>query len=432
MAAEHDEAMTVVEEALRLAGDPQGYEQSAALGAELAKLSHPARPDVDWARVERLCLAQFREHGVELQSAAAFALAQAQRRGLPGLDDGLGLVERLLLGDWERLWPPALSVRREILAWLFAQLRPWLRGLQLSAEEQSELLRLDDQLNRLAELLWRHEPAPLPALQALRGQVQVLLRRLVPDAAVAKVATGAPAESEESVAEPTAVGLGETGSTARAMLPTRRQTPRKPSNNAPAVVVLKLGSVEPPVDRQAARKRRPLWAWLLLLGVLVVLTVLFTWAHSQWRQGTKGPDQAKPAATGPASGADAPSVSIAPIRLDGQLLFPPGKAELKPDSTKMLVNSLIDIKAQPGWLIVITGHSDSTGDPQRNLELSRSRAAAVRDWMQRMGDIPDDCFVVRGAGSSEPIAADDSEEGRNANRRVEITLVPAGGACEKP
>jgi Outer membrane protein and related peptidoglycan-associated (lipo)proteins len=130
------------------------------------------------------------------------------------------------------------------------------------------------------------------------------------------------------------------------------------------------------------------------------------------------------------SAAPAPAPASA-VRLDGRLLFPPGKAELKPGSTKVLVNSLIDIKAQPGWRIVITGHSDSTGDAQRNLELSRARAQAVREWMQQMGDIPDDCFEVRGAGSSEPVASDETQEGRDANRRVEITLTPVGGACRK-
>ncbi|MFK1577177.1 OmpA family protein [Pseudomonas aeruginosa] len=61
---------------------------------------------------------------------------------------------------------------------------------------------------------------------------------------------------------------------------------------------------------------------------------------------------------------------------------------------------------------------------------SRARAAAVRDWMQSMGDIPDSCFVVRGAGAGEPIASEDTEEGRNANRRVDISLMPAIGACK--
>jgi type VI secretion system protein VasL len=434
MAGELDEGMGVVEEKLRLGGDPQGSEQSAALGAELAKLSHPARPDVDWARVERLCLAQFREHGMELQSVAAFALARSQRRGLPGLGDGLGLIERLLLRDWQRLWPPALAVRLEILAWLFTELRPWLRGLPLSVDDLAGLLRLDEQLERLTELLGRHEPEPLLPLQALRGQLQGLLKRLAPDTATADVEVAPTTATADTM---TTAALNDVAPAAqRPVSPIRRRTPRNPRSEAPAVVVLKLDSGAPPDEpaagQQATRKRRPLWAWLLLLCILLVLTGLLAWAHSHWWPTMTGAGELPPpAVVGPVAGSEAPAAPAGPIRLDGQLLFPPGKAELKPESTKVLVNSLLGIKAQPGWLIVITGHSDSTGDPQRNLELSRNRAEAVRHWMQRMGDIPSDCFVVRGAGASEPVAGDDMEEGRNANRRVEITLMPEGGACEK-
>jgi len=92
----------------------------------------------------------------------------------------------------------------------------------------------------------------------------------------------------------------------------------------------------------------------------------------------------------------------------------------------------VDIKAQPGWLIVIAGHTDATGDAGRNLALSRARAGAVRDWMQRMGDIPDSCFAVQGFGADQPIDSNDTPEGRAANRRVDIRLVPESGACALP
>lgn len=120
------------------------------------------------------------------------------------------------------------------------------------------------------------------------------------------------------------------------------------------------------------------------------------------------------------------------VRLDSLSLFAPGSAELKPGSTKVLISALVNIKAQPGWLIVIAGHTDITGNPEKNLELSRTRAASVRDWMQRMGDIPDSCFAVQGFGASQPVASNDTDGGRAANRRVDIRLVPEAGACELP
>lgn len=130
--------------------------------------------------------------------------------------------------------------------------------------------------------------------------------------------------------------------------------------------------------------------------------------------------------TMPLSSLDRPQM----VRLDSLSLFSSGSAQLKPQSTKVLVTALAGIKAQPGWLIVITGHTDATGNDEHNLRLSRARASAVHDWIQHMGDIPSNCFAVQGLGASQPIASNDTEQGRSANRRVEIRLVPEAGACQ--
>ncbi|MXE64697.1 OmpA family protein [Escherichia coli] len=120
------------------------------------------------------------------------------------------------------------------------------------------------------------------------------------------------------------------------------------------------------------------------------------------------------------------------IRLDSMSLFDSGKSALKAGSTKMLVNSLVGVKAKPGWLIVVAGHTDNTGNAQLNQTLSQKRAEAVRDWMRDTGDVPESCFAVQGYGASRPIATNDTPEGRALNRRVEISLVPQASACLIP
>ncbi|AHJ76596.1 OmpA family protein [Kosakonia sacchari] len=120
------------------------------------------------------------------------------------------------------------------------------------------------------------------------------------------------------------------------------------------------------------------------------------------------------------------------IRLDSMSLFDSGQSDLKPGSTKLLVNSLVGIKAKPGWLIVVAGHTDNTGDSGLNQTLSMKRAEAVRDWMRDTGDVPESCFAVQGYGASRPIATNDTPEGRARNRRVEISLVPQVDACQLP
>jgi len=120
------------------------------------------------------------------------------------------------------------------------------------------------------------------------------------------------------------------------------------------------------------------------------------------------------------------------IRLDSMSLFDSGQSDLKPGSTKLLVNSLVGIKAKPGWLIVVAGHTDNTGNPGLNQTLSQKRAEAVRDWMRDTGDVPESCFAVQGYGQRRPIATNDTPEGRALNRRVEISLVPQVDACQLP
>lgn len=120
------------------------------------------------------------------------------------------------------------------------------------------------------------------------------------------------------------------------------------------------------------------------------------------------------------------------IRLDSMSLFDSGKFNLKPGSTKRLVNSLVGVKARPGWLIVVAGHTDNIGSPELNQTLSLKRAEAVRNWMRDTGDVPESCFAVQGYGESRPIASNDTPEGRALNRRVEISLVPQANACHIP
>lgn len=120
------------------------------------------------------------------------------------------------------------------------------------------------------------------------------------------------------------------------------------------------------------------------------------------------------------------------VRLDSMSLFDSGKSALKDGSTKILVNALVGIKAKPGWLIVVSGHTDNTGSIQLNQTLSLQRAEAVRNWMRDTGDVPESCFAVQGYGDSRPIASNDTPDGRAHNRRVEIRLVPQADACRLP
>ncbi|NDL01471.1 OmpA family protein [Photorhabdus bodei] len=121
------------------------------------------------------------------------------------------------------------------------------------------------------------------------------------------------------------------------------------------------------------------------------------------------------------------------LNLSSMSLFDVGQSRLKPEAAKVLVNALIEIKAKPGWMVVITGHTDSTGDAAKNRVLSLARAKAVRDWILQTSDISPTCFVVKGEGATRPIATNTTAAGRAVNRRVEISLMPPRVvACQRP
>lgn len=73
--------------------------------------------------------------------------------------------------------------------------------------------------------------------------------------------------------------------------------------------------------------------------------------------------------------------------------------------------------------VVITGYTDDEGSDEFNRELSEKRAAAVCQWLTGRFALDPALFVVQGMGESAPVASNDTEEGRRANRRVEIKFL---------
>ncbi len=362
---------------VRLGGDPRDFDEFKALHQELARLNHPACPDVDWGRVESLCLRLFELNGVELQTAVALVMARSYRTGLAGMSDGLALIAALL-DQWPHLWPAQVSARLDLLGGLFAQLQPLLRATDWSPASLPALKYLSAELARLELRLTRLAHVPLATLQALRSHVERVLQRMSAPGAVS-----VPVQPWGGAAEPGFVA---------------------PVHMFPSLQNTYTFIVEPPP------KRRNVVPWFIVLILVITLAGGLGWQLWMAENARHAP---------------APE----PIQLDSLSLFDAGSAEFKPGSTKLLVNALVDIKARPGWLIIIAGHADASGDVSSNLALSRARASAVREWMQSMGGLPDSCFAVQGVAATQPLTSNETRAGRAENRRVDIRLVPEAGAC---
>lgn len=153
---------------LKTGGDPRLLPDYAALRDELSKLTHPARPDVNWRYAEKLCLSLFEQNGVELQTAAWYTLARTQLAGLFGLNEGLTILEALISHQWGALWPQPVHARMEILSSLSQRLQQRMRSLPLNYSDLSQLNRAEQLLTGLREVLQRLELKHLSQLDTLR------------------------------------------------------------------------------------------------------------------------------------------------------------------------------------------------------------------------------------------------------------------------
>jgi OmpA-OmpF porin, OOP family len=104
-----------------------------------------------------------------------------------------------------------------------------------------------------------------------------------------------------------------------------------------------------------------------------------------------------------------------------RLAFEPESARLTADSHAELAGIAAILDAYPAVHLKIGGYTDNTGDPTTNLTLSRERATAVRDALITMG-IAADRLEAEGYGEKDPIASNDTEEGRAQNRRVAFSV----------
>jgi len=111
------------------------------------------------------------------------------------------------------------------------------------------------------------------------------------------------------------------------------------------------------------------------------------------------------------------------ITLNGSVLFATGQADLLPIAEERLTEVARALHDNPHGMIVVEGHTDSTGSASANDELSRRRAESVRAYLVAHGVDAERVRAV-GVGSRRPISDNRTVEGRANNRRVEIVVQP--------
>jgi outer membrane protein OmpA-like peptidoglycan-associated protein len=103
------------------------------------------------------------------------------------------------------------------------------------------------------------------------------------------------------------------------------------------------------------------------------------------------------------------------------IFFDTGKSTLKPGAKATLTKIAAQLKKDDGARVSVEGHTDSVGGAAANEALSEKRAAAVRDFLTKVG-VDEDHITSSGKGESEPVATNKTAAGRQQNRRVELVI----------
>lgn len=114
------------------------------------------------------------------------------------------------------------------------------------------------------------------------------------------------------------------------------------------------------------------------------------------------------------------------VRLHG-MAFGVGSAALASGQEDLLARLEEGLRAFPGAVITVSGHTDDTGSRKANLRLSRRRAETVARLLERDLGLPDGFIATEGYGPDRPVALNDTPEGRALNRRIDVLINP-----EKP
>jgi outer membrane protein OmpA-like peptidoglycan-associated protein len=103
------------------------------------------------------------------------------------------------------------------------------------------------------------------------------------------------------------------------------------------------------------------------------------------------------------------------------VLFDTGKSTLRPLAREKLAKVAGIVSGHPGLRLDVEGHTDSVGGDDYNQQLSEQRGTAVRDYLIQQG-MQGSSVTAKGFGKTQPVASNETADGRQQNRRVELVI----------
>lgn len=110
------------------------------------------------------------------------------------------------------------------------------------------------------------------------------------------------------------------------------------------------------------------------------------------------------------------------ITFDSGILFDVNKSDIQPAAAQNLTNLAAILQKYPDTDILVEGHTDSSGSAEYNMQLSINRAQSVANYLTGQA-VDATRFTIMGYGEDQPVADNETEMGKQANRRVELAIM---------
>ena len=268
------------QQALKVGRDPRMLPEYEALRAEINKLSHASRPEVDWLRIHQLASQIFEKHGVDLQTAIYFTLARSRLQGLSGFTEGCEFLANLIVTQWDSFWPPVQQERAriEMLDWFIARISDVIRQYQISHEDKRLVYRCERALQLISEKLHNAGLSRIPRVENLVHFIEGYTHLF--DEAEIVIVSDEPGLKDELQIPPMVFFKADM----------EHDTVSSPGAAAPhlpqgsILVGREKGQVKPTVLKiEQHRKQRPAWFWFGcgLLSCALPVMAWFGWQHQQ-------------------------------------------------------------------------------------------------------------------------------------------------------
>lgn len=264
--------MQDAQQALKVGQDPRMLPEYEALRAEINKLSHASRPDVDWQRIHQLASRIFEIHGVDLQTAIYFTLARARLQGLRGFTEGCEFLANLIVTQWDTFWPPRHQERAriEMLDWFIARISDVMRQYPISHEDKRLIYRSERALQLISEKLHTSGLSRVPRIENLLHFVEGY-SHLFDETEIVIVSDEQISKVDDMQVPPMVFFSPDSASDGSVTV-----APTLPHGSI--LVGREKGQVKPTVLKiETQRKPKPAWFWFACGALSCLLPALIAW-----------------------------------------------------------------------------------------------------------------------------------------------------------